>query len=174
MNGQGVQSKEKNLLHHLGNMSKMVVYNHGKHNLTEFVLHDLCSEKGFNINKAAYLVNNPDFYVLQGVAGYHRPDAYLKEHWGATEHFTEHMKQSLFNKLVRDHAFKHFDKDSSAERDKIQEVAEVLKFEKPQYHTWNLKYDNHGLFIYETDEQNDLLDDHLLDYLHVLGHCPVF
>ena len=37
-------------------------------NIPEFVLHDLCHEDCFNLKKAAFLVDNPDFDSLQGVA----------------------------------------------------------------------------------------------------------
>lgn len=49
---------------------------HGLSNATEFVLHELCQSSCFNLKKAAYFVDNPDFDRLQGVAGFNKEEEY--------------------------------------------------------------------------------------------------
>lgn len=174
MKGQNATTRERSLLKHLGNVSKMMVYNYSLDNLTEFVLHDLCSENGFNIHKAAYFVNNPDFECLRGVAGYARPEAYEQNHWGTMQDFSHHMQRSEFNQLVRTDQYLHFDKGAQSEKERVEELCHVLRLDNPLYHVWDLKHDNHGLFLYELDANDMYVDEHLFDYLHILGHCPIF
>ena len=50
--------------------------------MSEFVLHDICNPNCFNLQKAAFLVDNPDFDCLKGVAGFSADEAYQKHDLG--------------------------------------------------------------------------------------------
>ena len=177
MKGESVDTREKRLLKHLGQVQRMMAYNHSLDNLSAFVLHDLCSESCFNINKAAYFVNNPDFNCLRGIAGYSRPESYQADHltWDHPKGFTSHMNGSSFNQQVRNIEDVNFQLGTASENEKIEMIADTLKIQDPMHHVWNAKHDNHGLFVYEKP-QGDLshLDDHLLDYLHSFSFCPIY
>ena len=171
-----VKSKKRRddavLLQHLGHFSRNMINNHHLENLSEFVLHDLCSEKGFEIRKSAYLINNPDFQCLKGVAGYYHPESYDSgEHWQEQKDFTAHMNSSDFNKAVR--AYSDVFSNSDISKKKIEELVEYLEIEDPAYHTWNSKHNNQGIFIFQRPEV-DMSDDHLLSFLHMLSFCPIF
>lgn len=148
---------------------------HGLENMPEFLLHSMCQKSCFDLPKAAYFVDNPEFNHLKGVAGFHHPESYEKNHWSDPEVFTEHMKNATFNKKVRDIMLSSIKKNSHSEGKIVQEISEHLGFEKPNYLTWQIKYSNFGLFIFEPREnESELLQEHLHSGLHMLGFCPVF
>ena len=47
-------------------------------NMSEFVLHEICNQSVLT-TKAAFLVDNPDFDCLKGVAGYSTDEAYATD-----------------------------------------------------------------------------------------------
>ena len=177
MENHCVETKESKLLKHLGNLRKMMVHNHELDNLSEFVLHDLCKPECFNLNKAAYFVNNPDFRCLQGISGYH--DRELKsisnDSWNDQKKFISVMQNSEFNQQVRKKCSVNFEKGTSSELYTAQKLADELEIDNPQYFVWDLKYANHGLFIYEAPKQQEsYVKDNLFDSLHHFSFCPVF
>lgn len=170
------QSKESTLLHRLGGFSKNIASNHHLENLSEFVLHDLCSGDLFNIPTAAYLVNNPDFSCMKGVAGYKQSESFKKgNNWDLPKDFTSHMKQSEFNQKVRmvyDKAVK-IDGNGS-EKSKMHELADQFEIENPSFHVWNMKYDNQGLLIFQKPEDIDMQHEHMIHFVPMLAFCSVF
>src|SRR5262245_10115368 len=96
------EMKKHAILNLLSTIPQKVLSLHGTENITEFVLHELCNTHCFDFKKAAYLVDNPDFDCLKGVAGFSSDEAYPKETiWEKPELFTAHMKKAAFNKKVR-------------------------------------------------------------------------
>lgn len=176
MENKNIQNREKDLLYQLGGFSKKMAENYHLENLSEFILHDLCSDQVFKIRKAAYLVNNPDFYCLKGVAGYFHPEKFNAQNsWEDQKQFTAHMKQSNFNQKVRDINESFYDlKKDFLEKETIQKLVDHFEINDPLYHVWKMKYDNQGLFIFERPDDQKILDDHLLDFLHHFSFCSVF
>ena len=177
MENKSCKVSEGQLLQHLGNLRKMIVHNHELENLSEFVLHDLCSGPCLNVGKAAYFINNPDFKALRGITGYdqHEPQAQLHDTWNNQKQFIASMKDSSFNQKVRRSSQESFEKGKNSEKYMVQKLADKLEIENPAYHVWNLKHANHGLLIYEPtihDAHHD--QEHLLDSLYYLGFCPVY
>lgn len=167
---------EKNLLFVLGKLPRHMTGNHSLDNLTEFVLHGICNEC-FSIPKAAYFINNPDFNCLKGIVGYHQKEAYCAKQnaWNEQKDFTSCMRKSTFNNQVREYLDTSFVQGSEQERVRVQELSTELGFENPLYHTWHVKHGNHGVLLFESPEENrQHADDHLYDFLHLLGFCPVF
>jgi hypothetical protein len=162
------------LLHQLAQIPHNMISNHHKHNITEFVLHDLCSSNCFNITKAAYLVNNKDFKCLRGIAGFYQPEAFLHEGsiWHNSEKFSSHMKNAPFNKKVRALDKENLSTDDSHHK-LMQAVAKDLELQDPEFWTANLKYDNVGILIYQKP-QNSELTDYLKHGFSFLGLCPLF
>tara|TARA_Y100000588_G_C14244090_1_gene920684 strand:- start:1161 stop:1694 length:534 start_codon:yes stop_codon:yes gene_type:complete len=171
------QNREGGLLNYLGDVSKNIVEHHHRENLSEFLLHDVCSHDMFGIRKAAYLVNNPDFSCLKGIAGYYNPEYFDKgKTWHNPKDFTSHMQKSQFNGHVRSYLDDAYVTNSQHDMssDKIQELVEYLQIDDPAYHLWQLKHNNQGLFIFEKPEDHAILEDHLLKFLQMLSFCPVF
>jgi len=144
-------------------------------NVTEFVLHELCHTRCFDIGKAAYFVDNPDFDLLKGVAGYARPEAYAGDDvWDNPSQFTAHMQGAPFNQKVR--RFHHASMRKNKESDDaiVDLISHELDLKKPRYYSWDMKHDNHGLFVYEKTCKGDECVDYVKDGLCLLGFCPVF
>ena len=96
MDAQRESTLEKNLLYHVGSLSRSMVNHHMRHELAAFVLHELCSKNAFGLGKAAYFVNNPDFRCLKGVTGFHHNEAYKDISWDKPEEFIKHLEQGHF------------------------------------------------------------------------------
>lgn len=168
--------KDLSLLQRLGGVSSNVANNHHLENLSEFVLHDLCSQDLFRVVKAAYLVNNPDFNCMKGVAGYNKQESFSKgNNWDNQREFTSHMHHSLFNQKVRQisdvdilNASKILDKKH------LHKLSDHLEIEYPEFHVWDMKYNNQGLLIFEKEDRNDALFDHLGHFTSMFSFCPIF
>jgi len=75
---------------------------HGLENVTDFVLHELCSKDCFNIPKGAYFVENPAFNCLKGVVGVSAVELQgIENIWMSHDQFIETIAQSPFNQKVR-------------------------------------------------------------------------
>lgn len=176
MENKSCQAQEGKLLQHLGNLRKMIVHNHELENLSDFVLHDICTGPVFNINKAAYFINNPDFNMLRGVTGYHKQEqqSSLHDRWNNQKQFITSMKSSIFNQKVRNKLQESFEKGQISEQYMVRKLADYLEIENPAYHIWDLKHANHGLLIYEPSLPLNHKQDYLLDSLYYLSFCPVY
>ncbi|MBP6869793.1 hypothetical protein KBC04_02840 [Candidatus Babeliales bacterium] len=178
MENKSCQVSESKLLQHLGNLRKKMIQNHELENLSEFVLHDLCTGPCFQVNKAAYFINNPDFNLVRGIAGYHHqePHAQVRDVWTHQKQFIAGMQDSDFNKKVRvNNLHSAFEFGKSSEKYLVEKLADELEIANPLYHVWNLKHANHGLLIYESnvDDQKHV-QDHVLDGFYYLSFCPVY
>lgn len=165
----------RNYAHRMSGLPKRLVsLQDQEHSLSEFVLHDLCDGECFNIKKAAFLVDNPDFDILKGVAGFHHGHNYkTNKHWDEPEEFSAHMKNSAYNQKVKS-ICKCSHKKSGKNLDHlIEQCAQELEFEKPEIVTWNLKNYNHGILLFEVDQKDDIFNDHFEDLIHMLSFCPV-
>lgn len=175
-----MESHEKNrrvyeVLITITGIPKNLVHLHGIDNLAEFVLHSLCEQQCFNVSKAALFIDNPDFDHLQGLAGFYKPQAYRPQqsHWQEPEQFSEHMKLDHFNNKVRDICHCSIKRNKASEKEVVEDLSQKLQFSNPQYMVWPVKYDNHGLLMFEKVEC-DGTEEHLEDALHLFGFCPVF
>lgn len=164
------------LLHRLGGVSLKIANNHHLENLSEFLLHDLCSEDLFRVVKSAYLVNNPDFACMKGVAGYSKQDNFSKgQSWDNQKDFTSHMRQSLFNQKVRQINDVNMNVGIDlTDKKYLHKLSDQLEIEHPEFHVWNMKYDNQGILIFEKENHNDVSFEHLPHFASMFSFCPVF
>lgn len=146
-------------------------------NVTEFVLHELCKESCFDIAKAAYFIDNPDFNCLRGLAGFDRAELHGVNYdniWQDSHTFSEHMRGSSFNQRVRAYAQESLRKKGQADEAIVHALAHDLDLETPGFIAWEMKNDNHGLFVFQKQKEfEDVLDD-LRDALSLLSFCPLF
>lgn len=172
MDSQRENRSEKNLLYHVGALPKLMLGNHMRDDLASFVLHELCSKKGFGLGKAAFFINNPDFKLLKGVTGYHEPEAYNGISWENHEDFVKHMQQANFHTKVRAHQGTHLGENSGGLS--LNQLQDTFEFEQLGAHVWDLKHDNQGIFLFEKQDCGKIVDDHLADFVQYLGFCPVY
>ncbi len=161
----------------LSEMPRKILSLHGRDNVTDFVLHDLASKSCFNLAKASYFVDNPDFDHLKGVSGYSETQSF--EHpnriWEHPDVFTNHMQGSPFNKQVRSFIRTSPKKESSNAQDIVTVIAQELSLDNPNYITWDMKHDNHGFFVYENSNgQDEWTKEDLINALYLVSLCPKF
>jgi hypothetical protein len=171
-----VISQHANILHHLSYLPRNILSLHGAENIPEFVLHDLCKKDCFNLTKAAYFVDNPDFDALKGVAGYSNTEDYQGAGmWENPKEFSDHMKNAPFNQKVRGLTLYSLKKKKLSHEDITKKISDTLGMKNPAVHSWDLKHDNHGFFVYELDE---VAEGQLRNYLEngvcMFGFCPIF
>jgi hypothetical protein len=124
--------------------------------LAQMVLHDLGHEDGFGFNRATYLIDNPDFDHLVGVAGFDRTECSLhkKNIWEHPECFCSDMQAADFHNTVRQKvnaSFARQDIDLNDAED-VKALGFELGIKDPYYFSWNMKHGNHGLFIFEKND----------------------
>ncbi len=168
--------RQQQVLEYLNRLPRQILQMQGKDNVTEFVIHELCNESCFNLEKAAYLVDNPDFNCLKGVAGFSRSEAFTPENvWDVPQEFSSHMQSCDFNQKVRSFACESFLKKGETEEQVADVVAQTLGFNNYDYHLWGMKHDNHGLFLYQKARAKDsYADEYIPNGLCLLSFCPVF
>lgn len=160
------------LANYLNRLPRKMLALHGQDNMTEFVLHDLCNADCFNLKKAAYFIDNPDFNCLKGVAGYSAQEAYpASDLWENPEAFTQHMQQSSFNQKIRGYNGLSLRKQGKQDDAIVTDLAN--QFALPNiFYGWQMKHDNHGLLIYEADQE--FPHDYLMNGVCLLSFCPIF
>ncbi len=168
----------KKMVTRLTNLPKRIISLHDDEsfaNIAEFVLYDLCHEDCFNLNKAAFLVDNPDFNCMQGVAGFSRHEPFTDREliWDKPDTFTSFMQQSPFNRRVRSFNASSTRRNGNQYNQVVHEVAQSLGLREPAFSVWDMKHANNGVLVYECADQEKLFDEHLINSLHLLSFCPV-
>ena len=169
--------KHQKMLGSLSGLPKKVLSIHGLDNATEFVLHELCNQGCFNLHKAAYFIDNPDFNIFKGIAGFSQAEAYSEWHevWNNPEAFTTFMQQSDFNQKIRKFCIESVQRSQKSYDNLIAEIAAEIGVVDHSYFTWGTKHDNHGVVVYEKNGMDTtLFEEHFLNSLYLLSFCPVF
>jgi hypothetical protein len=164
------------ILSQLCKLPRKILSLQGHDNVTEFVLHDLCNERCFNFNKAAYFVDNPDFNCFKGIAGFSREEQYPNEDiWVDANLFSSHMKNASFNQKVRNFTRESLMRTGEKDSEVVQEIAQELGLKNHAYCSWNMKHENHGLLIYQASEK-PIKDkkEQLFNGVCLLSFCPIF
>ena len=161
------------MLNNLSNLPRKMLLLHDLDAIAELVLHELCSERCFNLNKAVYFVDNPDFDCMKGVAGFSRDESYKGgEHmWEDPHAFTEYVKSAPFNQKVRNMHHPSM-KRNKTDDTIIRSLAEECAITHPECHMWDMKHNNRGVFIYEKPEACDV-GDYIHNGVCLLSFCPI-
>lgn len=170
-------NKKNIILNHLSRLPQKILSLHGRGDLTEFVLRDLCHKDCFNLKKAAFFVDNPDFNCLKGIAGFsHEENPTVCDHlWDHPERFMERIQESNFNKKVRGLDLHSLHYVNDPQEQVIREVADRLEIQHPLSCSLMIKHGNHGLLIFEKENPLDAFaDEHLPHGLSLLGFCPIY
>lgn len=169
------QKRVQEVLLCVTSLPEQLIKFHGQENMLEFLLHSMCQQNCFNFSKAAYFIDNPDFNHLKGIAGFHHHEAYENNHWQDPKTFSEHMKRAPFNNQVREVMRESIKRNSHSEKEVVDALSQELAFNSSHYLSWPIKYDNHGLLLFESaEEKDDMVKEQMLSGLHLFGFCPVF
>lgn len=176
MERQDELHKHRKVLGCLSSLPRKILSVHERDDVSELVLHDLCNESCFNITRAAYFVDNPDFDCLKGVAGFCRDEAYgaFETMWDNPQAFSQFMHDSAFNRQVRAVQLESVKAHGHSPDFVVEALASGLGFKNPSWCAWNIKHFNHGLIMYEKgDLADEAFDQHFIDSLCLLGFCAI-
>lgn len=167
--------RHENLLKVLSSLPSKILASYYRTNLTDFVLYELAHPECFNLSKAAYFVDNPDFNCLKGVVGLSQVDhkSHDQDIW-TNDQFAQDMHGSTFNQKVRHTSLPSIGHASDYNSASLAELAAQLSITRPHYYSWHLKHDNHGILIFEHPHnyQEDY-EPHTLHGFSLLGFCPI-
>jgi hypothetical protein len=169
--------KRNNILINLSELPRKILSLHGRADVAEFVLRDLSHERCFNLKKAAFFVDNPDFNCLKGVAAYFHEDNPTVHDglWNYPDEFMDRIKDSSFNKKVRDLWLPSMQRVEGAQAEMVNQLGHVLEIEKPLACAIDIKHGNRGFLIFEKHDHVDLIaDDYLPHGVSLLGFCPIY
>lgn len=169
--------KKQTVLIHLSLLPQKILSLHGRADLTEFVLSDLCQKRCFNLKKAAFFVDNPDFNCLKGIAGYSHQEnpTVCDQRWDHPERFMARIKESSFNRKVRELQLDSLTLSNASRQDIVNKIAGDLAIDNPQCAVLPMKHNNHGLLIFQKEDSADtFVDEHLSSGLAMLGFCPIY
>ena len=154
------------LLWQLVTLPQKIVQLHGMPSLPELVLHELCHDNCFNIDRAAYLLDNPDFDWLKGVAGYTRDECqkHRSDLWQDPYTFDDDMSHAEYHQQVKKFSAKSLMRtaDYSVNSETVKSLADSLGMHNPLCFSWGTKHDNHGLLILENPSHNRKEQEQLL------------
>ncbi len=172
-----LEQKKQKIMHCLSCLPRKILKLHGRDNVIEFVMHELGLKDHFDLEKTAYIIDNPDFNCLKGVAGVSRSELYQPKQdiWDEPEDFSVHMQNAPYNKQVRCFSKESCVRNGQTDEQIVEQFASDLGFEHPSFYSWPMKHDNHGILLYEKAEHDDHCDcEYLLEGLSLIGFCPVF
>lgn len=170
--------KHNKILRHLAQIPRKMLSVQGRENVASFVLYDLCHENGFNLHRAAYFVDNPDFNCFKGIAGVHKEEEHIHQNccniWESPDHYTNLVASSDFNKTIRDIEHQSIERNKLGAKDVIHSLATDLQFKNPIYYTWPMRHENKGYFIFDrVNGELDELDEHFNECIHLFSFCPI-
>lgn len=171
-----LSDQERGLIDVVTGLPHKILRYHSLDGLSQMVLHELGHESGFGFDRATYLIDNPDFDHLLGVAGFDRQECSLHKNniWESPECFCKDMADSAFNANVRrilNSSFARHDINLSQDKD-IKALGFELGIKSPQYFSWDMKHGNHGLLIFEKNEKICVWREGLLKNMSaILGMC---
>ena len=174
MNSGDISQRQRDVLERLHSLPVKILSLHEHECLSDLVLHDLCGPHCFNLKKAAYLVDNPDFDCSRGVAGFSADEPYqgLVNAWDNPQEFAKYARAARFNQKVRALHYVSIMKHNTDYI--IKQLAHDLGIRDPFFYTWGAKHGNHGVVIGEhADKSEDETSKYLPQGLGLLGFCPL-
>lgn len=178
MEKDSLNGKREQVLQVLSVIPQKILSLYGRENIAEFVLHDLSHESCFDLKKAAFFADNPDFNCLKGVAGISKaemPKGLWSDVWDQNEKFSTYMRNSTFNKKVREFEQCSIRADKKFDHEAILGLAKNLGIDNPSYHSVELKHGNTGIFVFEkSPESENNIEKHLICGISLFGFCPIF
>lgn len=176
MKPEELLTRQHALLHVLSGLPTKILSWYSLDYLPVFVLHEIACKDCFNLNKAAFLIDNPDFDLLKGVAGISREESYAGNSpiWDDRDQFMAHMQRSTFNDKVRNHLQVSCKRQSKPDAELFGSIADELGMQNYNVCSWNMKHDNHGYLMYEKADHDDTAcDDYIIHGASMLGFCPI-
>ena len=147
------------LVENISILPHRILRNYDVDGLSQMILHDLCNDvNGFGFKRAAYLVDNPDFDHIVGSAGFCNKEVgfYDPSLWKDSVSFNQEISKATFHNDVRKflkNSLKRKDINLN-DSDDLLELGRLLGIDNTKYFSWNMKYGNHGIIIYDPVESS--------------------
>lgn len=167
--------KSAHIVSKIGGLLKNILVSQEHDHVVDIVMHQLCSNTGLDVHKAAYFVDNPDFDCLHGVTGYCSDEMGKYQcDWSDREKFAHTIVNTPFNKDVKSLRYKSMKRTGKLDDDVVKDIAQKLKIQNPGYCSWDMKHNNHGIFVYQKQDIPDHMQNSVHDAVCLLGFCPLF
>lgn len=147
--------------------------------LAAILLHELGHDNAFKLNKATYLVDNPDFNHLLGIAGYDHEECHMHKDdlWLTPQSFLTDMKDAEYHNSVRSYLNNSLTRKDINLNDsrELEELGKNFGLSNPQFFSWNMKHGNRGFLLFEPKEpQNSSWKIGLLrNVVALLSFCAI-
>ncbi len=162
------------LLRQVTSIPTRILRHHDLEGLSGILLHHLCSKECFNLKKAVYFVDNPDFDQLVGIAGFTSEEASVGNVWDEPQSLSNKMRETAFHKRVRQitHASISLKGEEAAHSTEVQLIAKELGIANPQVYSWQMKHGNHGVLVYDGSGGESWDTQDLYNAASLLSFCP--
>jgi len=171
-----ILNRQHCVLHNLSKLPKKIIERHSHEQLHEFILHEIACEGCFDLSKVIFLIDNPEFNILKGIAGVARTEAFSNGDsiWTDIDRFTIHMKGAAFNDKAKKHNGLSHKKNNIATEPAFKEIAHSFDMADSSLCSLELKHGNHGYLLYEKmNPKDNSCDEYIEHALSLLGFCPI-
>ena len=163
-----LDSHEGQLVSRLLDLPHKILSHDDIEGLQQLVLYELAHDESFGFKKASYLIDNPEFDCLKGVAGYDR-DEHAKDlnsnPWDNPRAFLDEAKTAKFHQNVSSFMHTSLCRQGDAagpNNDVIQQLGSKLGMQNSSFITWRMRHGNHGILLFEAgalphERRRDLL-----------------
>jgi hypothetical protein len=166
----GIDSHDGTLVVQLLELPHKILAHNDIDGLEQIVLHELGHDHHFGLSKAGYLIDNPEFDCLKGIAGYCKGECHLHKEdlWQEPHLFAGDMQEAPFHQKVShflDASISRKNDGSAFTGDSLVALAENLGMHNPGFLTWKMRHGNNGILLFEegdslehTARRRDLLN----------------
>lgn len=128
---------------------ELVLKHHDRKNLVDVVLHKLAGHDGFELEKAAYFIQNKDFKATKGICGYSRENC---SNIRPLNENLEIVDELSFDKIDYCRAIKNFRAEALIDQIKdSKDFSNLIAMDRPEYRFWETKNNNSGTLIFQLD-----------------------
>jgi len=167
-----LDSHEGQLVSRLIDLPHKILSNDDLEGLPQLVLYELARGDAFGFAKAGYLIDNPEFDCLKGVAGYdvedHRDDG-ASDPWNDPRVFLEKIKNAKFNQSISSFMHTSLSRQCDAPNvDAISQLGSKLGMKNSLFVTWHMRHGNHGILLFEDEAPSQERRHELLQHFVAL------
>ncbi|MCL5436621.1 MAG: hypothetical protein M1549_01935 [Candidatus Dependentiae bacterium] len=172
MNPPTMTARRYELISRLSRLPKQIISVRDADYLAELIFCELCGQNCFNLKKAAYFLDNPDFDCCRGIVGISADEFQSpgEELWADPLSISDRVRRSPFYQKVR--ALNHASAMKNNSDYVLTEIAKMLGIEHPTFCICDARHENHAILI--SDER---VDDEVSEYLEygmsILSLCPL-
>lgn len=149
-----LDSHEGQLVSRLLDLPHKILSHDDLEGLQQLILYELAHDDSFGFNKASYLIDNPEFNCLKGVAGYAKDECgtvAMPDRWENPRDFIQNISQAKFHQQVSSFLnpslCKAHGKDPEA--DAVKSLSDSLGMKNSSFVTWRMRHGNHGVLLFE-------------------------